>query len=106
MSDWKQGAARRRDTRQAKDPEPRPLGGSKRDTKRWCRGKVGVEHTSECRVYVETKGHVGRMGSALKRWRVLVCTTCGKELATWFGHGDKPAWVTTPSQGVSGGDRG
>ena len=94
MSDWKEGAARRRDARNTKDPVNRAPGGSNRDTKRWCRGKVGVEHTAECRVYVETKGLAGLMGSALKRWRVLVCTTCGKELATWLGRGERPGWVS------------
>lgn len=94
MSDRKQDAARRRDVRSAKDPSVRPEGGSKRDTKRWCRGKVGVEHTPECKVYVDVKGYTGMMRNGLKRWRLLVCTTCGKELATYLGGKRRPAWVT------------
>jgi hypothetical protein len=43
-SEWLQDAARRRDFRHSADgPEVLPYR-SRKDTKRWCRGKVGVLH--------------------------------------------------------------
>lgn len=93
MSEWKQAAARRRDERNAKPDDASTLSASKRkDTKRWCRGKVGVEHRPECRRYNETKR---QDLPGLNSWRVLVCSECGKELATWYGtKKNKPEWVT------------
>lgn len=45
MSEWKQGAAARRDERAAKtDKSPRHR--AKKDTRHWCKGKVGVEHVT------------------------------------------------------------
>lgn len=92
MSDWKQDAAKRRDARNSKDTV-RPKGGSKRDTKRWCKGKVGVEHTPKCFDYAEVK-----RGPWLKGWKLLACTECGKELDTWWPSArnkrNKPDWVT------------
>lgn len=93
MSEWKQAAARRRDERNAKpDDAPTPGASERKNTKRWCRGKIGVEHQAECRGYNETK----RQGLARhsNSWRVLVCSECGKELKTWYGTKSKPVWVT------------
>lgn len=99
MSEWKQGAAKRRDERNSRGPVRQKPGPAKKDTKRWCRGKVGVEHKTECRVYRDVKNaYAGKGGDFLKGWRVLVCTECGKELATHYPFGaakkDPPAWVT------------
>jgi hypothetical protein len=103
MSDWKQGAAKRRDDRNTKSPEiAKPVRG-KKDRKRWCRGKVGVEHKPKCVPYVETKKYDAWRGdqasSYLDKWRILVCTECGKELAAHMPFRvtpDRPVptWVT------------
>lgn len=105
MSDWKKGAAARRDARNIKDPNDTPKpGASKKDTKKWCRGKVGVEHKPECRDYQDVKnsfrGHA--LGDKMfQGWKLLICTTCGKELdhyypMTFAGREPKPPppWVT------------
>jgi hypothetical protein len=67
-----------------------------KNTKRWCRGKVGVEHKTECRDYYDTKRW--GIGTTVRNWKLLVCTVCGKELDTWLGgRKNKPAWATQPS---------
>ena len=96
MSDWKKDAAWRRDARNVKAPEGRPAGGSGRDTKRWCRGKIGVEHEPKCVDFQASKRWVGERCDALARWKLLVCTACGRELAVYLGGKDKFAWVTAP----------
>lgn len=91
MSDWKRAAAARRDARAAKDPEPaRARTARGKNSKRWCRGKVGKEHTPKCMKC----GDVKRWGFSGLTWRVLVCTTCGRELEIWWGRKPKPEWVT------------
>jgi hypothetical protein len=105
MSEWKQNAAARRDARHAKDPGTRPVAISSKNTKKWCRGKTGVEHKGVCRDYAGVKGLVPLGDSTsvqrlYKGWKVLVCTECGKELATYYPTSwskkppNKPAWVT------------
>lgn len=69
---------------------------SSKNRKRWCRGKVGVEHTPECRDYQDVKNW--RAGTMLNGWKLLVCTACGKELDTYmppmFGVGRPiPDWA-------------
>jgi hypothetical protein len=54
---------------------------SKKDCKRWCRGKVGREHDGEWRPYKEDAGYA-------TNWRILVCKRCNKHLDTcwsWMG---------------------
>ena len=69
----------------------------RKDTRRWCKGKVGVEHTSVCMSYEEAKRVKDdvSMISAHHRGRWLVCTTCGKELAFYYPSKNrkKPDWV-------------
>jgi hypothetical protein len=81
----------RKAERTAKTPEvSRPVAASK-DTKRWCRGKVGREHQPKCFVRESSGGE----------WRDLRCASCGKILDTWwppslvapFWQRPKPAWV-------------
>lgn len=75
-------------------PKHRP---KKKDTKRWCGGHVGREHTPKCMTYFESKGETRPYMKFSKRWRLLVCTTCGKELDHWYPigkHKEKPSWVT------------
>lgn len=99
MSDWKQQAATRRDARNVRSPdEVGKPGAAKKDKKRWCRGKAGIEHKGVCRDYREVKGLGVSIPGFAKKWRLLVCTECGKELATYYAFGkskkDPPAWVT------------
>ena len=65
---------------------------SSKDTKRWCKGKVGNEHDPKCMRFT-----VG--WCAADDWRELVCTKCGKKLDTWYPilrteDEKKPEWVT------------
>jgi hypothetical protein len=81
MSDWKESAAKRRDDRNTKSPESNDKSAKpskKKNTKKWCKGKEGTPHKPECRKYEDVKGV--RKSSIFTGWRVLVCTTCGKEL--------------------------
>jgi hypothetical protein len=55
-----------------------------KNTRRWCRGKVGVEHVLEWLPYDTVKNHVpGHPGLFARRrlWRIQICTVCRKELA-------------------------
>lgn len=91
---WKGDAADRRDARNARTPEvdanAKPA--KKKNTKRWCRGKVGVEHVLEC---------VKKEYYSCSVFYVHACTTCGKELAWWHPSTrwlpprdrKKPDWV-------------
>jgi hypothetical protein len=102
MSDWKRSAAARRDARNTKS-DPRPATGSSKNTKRWCGGKVGREHQTKCVKYNDVKrSHLaGLENSTSRHWRILICATCGKELATYWPmkfkgwpNAPKPDWVT------------
>jgi hypothetical protein len=104
MGDWKEGANKRRDARHTKAPdEPgkgNPKATKKKDTKRWCRGKVGVEHKLKCMDYSEVHHQKpDSIGSWGKGWKILACTVCGKELERWYpmgmgrGKNPKPEWV-------------
>lgn len=108
MSDWKRSAASRRDSRNARAPDDvgkRPA--AKKDRKRWCRGKAGVEHAPVARKHDEVKGAmtIGERTIAHPNWWLLVCANCGKELDRYWpmriavvggGHTKeqpRPAWV-------------
>ena len=67
---------------------------SKKDTKRWCRGKVGVEHQPECYRYSDLRPSLP-VRSSQERWRILACKVCGKHLAHFYPFMEKqpPAWV-------------
>lgn len=95
MSDWKAGASKRRDERQAKPVEERAASVRRRDRRRWCRGKMGVEHKPAC-MPAKTMAFAG--STLFAGWRELVCTVCGKRLATYMPPYDgrehvKPPWV-------------
>lgn len=104
MSDWKKSAAARRDARHTKsDPRAKPEP-TKKNTKKWCKGKVGREHVGVCRDFAEVKRLAtdikGRPIELCKGWKVLVCDNCGKELDTyyppsalWGRSVPKPDWV-------------
>ncbi len=114
MSEWKQEAAVRRAIRAVKDPKvdgaPRAKP-AKKDTRRWCRGKPGVEHMLKCMDFHRDKGMNARPEpdeSISAGWKVLSCTVCGKELERWFPmfKGERkspPAWVVLkPGEGRRG----
>ena len=96
MSEWRERANKRRDERQTKAPAIRPPSGSKKNTKKWCRGKVSVEHKPVCVAYNDLKN----VHFSVPDWKVLVCSECKKELdhwwpCTWFKEKrDPPAWVS------------
>ena len=79
------------------DDAPRTRGvPNKRDTKRWCKGKVGVEH----KLTVATRSMPGKdhgLPESFKNWLVRYCTTCGKEIAWYYPMGrakkNPPEWV-------------
>jgi len=94
MSDWKQGAAKRRDARNAKAPETDRISNpkisrKKKDTKKWCRGKEGTEHNLKCVDYRDTKLAARdingtNMTNLYAGWKLLVCTECGKEVDHYY----------------------
>jgi hypothetical protein len=75
-SDYKESNRKRRDARQTAIPDIRPPGGSKKNTKKWCRGKVGVKHQPEWVSYNSTK----HTSFAPNGWRLFICKKCGREL--------------------------
>lgn len=81
MDSWRLRGLKRRNERQTKIPDVRALSGSKKDTKKWCRGVVGREHSPQCRSYNETKNY-----KLSNEWKILVCTKCGKHLDYYFPH--------------------
>lgn len=81
VSEWRLGGIKRRDARHIKE-DVRPPGGSKKNTKKWCRGVVGREHKPECKPWPSS-------GS----WKVLACTSCGKHLDYYWPASREP----TPS---------
>ncbi len=58
-----------------------PLASSK-DTKTWCRGKVGRAH----KLIVRDRHSLGKdyRGAWGKDWLVRYCTVCGREVAWYF----------------------
>jgi hypothetical protein len=97
MSYGKESANRRRILRQGQT-DPRPVQSNKKDTKRWCRGKVGVEHQGKCMLW--RKWTTYPEGQE-KRSYELVCAECSRRLDFYFPSLDeqrypskKPAWVT------------
>lgn len=75
MSEWKQGAAARRDARATKtDEESRRRGRRRKSTRRWCKGKVGVEHVTKP---VEEFRMFGKV------WGRDECIRCHKHVKHW-----------------------
>lgn len=104
MKDRKQGDVDRRDERQDRSTPEIPKVRSRKDRKRWCRGRDGVEHRPVCRRYQEVKNV---QAAYAEHWRLLVCSECGRELDHWYpmptswsGLGrlprrSPPPWVTS-----------
>lgn len=95
MKTWKEGAAERRDDRHTKSDVIRPRSRRRGGSKKWCKGKPGVEHKPECRSYTDVK-HNGQSRAfpdgrdPYAGWKILVCSVCGKEIASWC-----PWWVNS-----------
>lgn len=70
---WKASGIRRRDFRSSKE-EPeinRHMGNRKKNTKKWCKGKVGKKHTVE--------------GHRMERYcHVDFCTVCRKDMKHYW----------------------
>lgn len=87
-------------TRPVREDKPIP---AKKNKKRWCKGKVGVEHRLKCYTYPELKGsNRGRNQPYRDGWYILACTVCGKEMDHYFPWPEswglcqkepKPGWV-------------
>jgi len=72
---WHASGVKTRDARHTKSPEETGRHQSKKNTKKWCRGKIGKEHTGEWR----DKGYC----------HILTCTKCGKHLDYKWRWGKK-----------------
>lgn len=69
--------------RRRTDQTPERHGRAKKDTKRWCKGKVGREHVTEIRTedWLGRDYHCGpSWGGRWACWERVVCTVCGKKL--------------------------
>jgi hypothetical protein len=94
-----QAASERRDARSSPEPEAGHSPGSRRkNRKRWCKGRPERAHTPVCLTYAEVKP-VGPLCDErfTSRWRILVCSTCGKHLAYYYPMCKPepiPSWVT------------
>jgi hypothetical protein len=84
MSEWKQGAAARRDQRATKTDAVPPYR-SRKDRKRWCKGKVGVEHVTKV-MPAFPQYPDGFLG--LGKWKIDVCEKCGRHVR-FYSEGDK-----------------
>lgn len=59
-------------------PDDKVRKGSVKDTRRWCRGRVGVARAVEWVNYFEMKHGAG--SSPEFKWQCEVCSTCGRKL--------------------------
>ena len=93
MKSWKEGAVARRDARHTSVPDaPRTRSiPNRRDTKRWCKGKIGVEHVLAIKSYRDLKGDDSPQ--VFSGWLVRYCSVCGKETDLYM-----PPWPSTRKQ--------
>ena len=91
MSDspWKESARKHKKFVQG-GLETKPVGNKRKNRKKWCKGKVGVEHQPVCMDFHKVKNDYtqhqpfkDKCYSTSDHWRVLVCAVCGKEL-DWY----------------------
>jgi hypothetical protein len=64
-SNWAYGGVRRRDERHTHEGQEVPTHNKKKNTKRWCKGKVGREHKFEL--------------VQQRFWTLHKCSVCGKQ---------------------------
>jgi hypothetical protein len=89
MTDWnrKQEAAKRRDVRNIKSEQIR-FKAAKKNTKCWCKGKIGIKHEFKCMPW---------SSSHIKDAKILACIKCGKQIdyyLPWYRKSPKPSWYT------------
>lgn len=96
-SNWAYDNHLHRDALRDPKADLRPVGQIK-NTRRWCRGKIGVPHQLTVKTYREVKGPGWHpRGEA----QILLCSVCGKELdqyrpehpSTDWPSRMKPAWA-------------
>ena len=108
MGDYKKSAIDRNDERHTKipDEEVNNKPSKSKNKKKWCKGKIGVEHDAVCLKYRDvhkTPEESPASGIANTNiWRILCCKKCGKNIdyyypMTWSNHflkeEKKPDWV-------------
>lgn len=78
MSDWKERAIKRRDFRSDHGSGPEvPKTPRKKNKRKWCKGKEGIEHKVIKRPWTKYGTRVGWGG---KVFMEEVCEVCGKQL--------------------------
>jgi len=85
-SSWHASGLIARDERHTKTEQQVARHGAKKNTKRWCRGRVGKEHKTEWRNWQALREHREDRPQD-GHFFVLICTTCKREVDTCF------AWV-------------
>lgn len=98
---WKKSAADRRDARNIKEDIASKPPSAKKDTKKWCKGKVGVEHEKK----ISPMFDLGKQNyEPSKKRLVMYCSKCGKELEVFYNIGsaakNPPEWVKEYWNGV------
>lgn len=72
--------------RRRTDQTPERHGRARKNTKRWCKGKVGREHVTEIRMENwYGRDYVCGPSRWLNRWlcwEIVTCTVCGKHLGS------------------------
>lgn len=84
---WKARGAQVRDARHEHGGPARAQHRSKKDTRRWCRGKPGVEHQ-----LVVTLSDVRGLPKLVQH-----CSSCGREFGTHYAHSiwsKAPGWAS------------
>ena len=77
---WKARGTAVRDSRhEHAGPEVASAPSRPRDTKRWCKGKVGREHA----LVVRDARELGKYALQTRQRLVQFCSKCGKELDSW-----------------------
>lgn len=77
MSDWRERSIKRRDERHTKIEDAPVRRKTRRNKKRWCRGKIGVDHDP---VWVAAPGKFHFFHDT----RIYKCSKCGKEFEMWY----------------------
>lgn len=85
---WRAGGIIKRDNNQDKSVDgPCKPKGKKKDTKTWCRGKVGKKHKLGWRVCKRFSHHVWREKTPVME---MACETCDKQFDIDFGWWGRP----------------
>ena len=79
--------------------------GSRKNTRHWCRGRRGIPHKLVVRDYVAVKRVTWPSWYQIEGSKILLCSVCGKEFATYIPRGATPYfpalvppdWVTNPA---------